>query len=85
MENKGEVTQTSTLLLLLDWEKAFDKVSHAAFFQALRRLNLPPFLRAIYSFYDNPQSLRKWMDTHLTPSHRILASGKAAPISPYLF
>ncbi len=34
---KGESTFTSTILLALDWEKAFDKVSHAALFNALQK------------------------------------------------
>ena len=38
---KGEKTNTKTLLLLLDWEKAFDKVRHEALLLALTRMNVP--------------------------------------------
>ena len=32
---KGEKTQTKTLLVLLDWEKAFDKLGHEEMWEAL--------------------------------------------------
>ena len=42
MINTGESTQTNAYLLLLDWEKAFDKVLHPALFNAMKRLNVDP-------------------------------------------
>ena len=38
--DKGEMTNTRTLLVLLDWEKAFDKVHHVRLFEALARMNV---------------------------------------------
>ena len=38
---KGEKTNTKTLMVLLDWEKAFDKVIHNKLFEALERMNVP--------------------------------------------
>eukprot|EP00975_Prorocentrum_lima_P044292 9285734-Prorocentrum_lima.AAC.1 len=53
---KGETTRQPTLLLLLDWAKAFDKVLHGPLFSALERLNLPPeYLDATQALYTLPQ------------------------------
>ena len=38
---KGEETNTKTLFVLLDREKAFDEVRHEALFRALDRMNVP--------------------------------------------
>ena len=37
-------TQTNAYLLLLDWEKAFDKVHHHALFLSMERVNIDPHL-----------------------------------------
>ena len=34
-------TEPNTLLLLLDWEKAFDKVDHEKLIEAIYRMNVP--------------------------------------------
>lgn len=41
MVDKGESRQNKTLLVLLDWEKAFDKRDHAKLIEALERMNIP--------------------------------------------
>jgi hypothetical protein len=37
----GEITGKQTLLVGLDWEKAFDKVTRPRLFSALERMNVP--------------------------------------------
>ena len=36
----GEATQPNAYLLLLDWEKAFDKCYHHACFKCMERANI---------------------------------------------
>ena len=50
----AEQTGECTILLLLDWEKAFDKVRHEALFFTLKRLNVPGNIqRAIENIYND--------------------------------
>ena len=52
---KSTSTKTKTLLVLLDWEKAFDKVIHAELFRALDRMNVPEkMIHAIKELYKHP-------------------------------
>ena len=37
----GEQTTENNIVVLLDWEKAFDKVAHEALFNALERVGMP--------------------------------------------
>ena len=47
---------TNLSLILLDWEKAFDRVNHKKLTEALRRLCLPPhILNTISNIYTNAQ------------------------------
>ena len=73
-------------MVLLDWEKAFDKVSHEALFSAMERMNLP----------DKYQNLIK--DIYKKPTFKVEMEGlvsdyytqetgirQGCPLSPYLF
>ena len=76
-------------LILLDWEKAFDKINQQKLLQilqVLRRLKTPPnMLKLITVMYDNP----KFRITAAgTPSaYRTQESGirQGCPLSPYIF
>ena len=64
--DKGEMTETKTILVLLDWEKTFDKVEHEGLFQALRRMNIPTkFINVIRAVYNKPTFFRRSRRTHL--------------------
>ena len=53
--DKGESTSTPTILLLLDWEKAFDKVSQLGLMVALERMNVDDKMRRVIgALYRNP-------------------------------
>ena len=43
----GEQTNTKTILVLLDWEKAFGKVTREGLFSALERMAVDPKLQKI--------------------------------------
>ena len=51
-----EQTQEKTLLVLLDWEKAFDKITHSSLVKTLERFNLPEkLIKVIGAMYRTPQ------------------------------
>ena len=86
MIDKGEMTNTKTLLVLLDWEKAFDKVDHAKLLEALERMRVPrQVVNIIKALYIKPQfcvsmegKVSEW---------RVQETGirQGCPLSPYLF
>ena len=48
----GESSQTKTFLLLLDWAKAFDKITHEGLISALQRIGVDPkLIRLIRDIY----------------------------------
>ena len=50
----GESSQTKSLLLLLDWSKAFDTISHPGLFSALQRMSTPfKLISLIQKIYHN--------------------------------
>ena len=51
----GESTTNKLLLVLLDWEKAFDKLTRNGLFNALKRANIPNnMIKVIEALYDTP-------------------------------
>ena len=56
LQDISEKSKSHSTLILLDWEKAFDKVAHDRMLETLRRLEVPPRIyNLIKSFYSNPQ------------------------------
>ena len=56
MIEKGEAMTNKTLLVLLDWAKAFDKIDHDQLINALQRMNIPgKIINLIKVFYRNPE------------------------------
>ena len=54
----GESTTNKIILVLLDWEKAFDKFTREGLFSALERANIPDkIIRIIRAIYANPEFL----------------------------
>ena len=72
--------------MLLDWEKAFDKVKHDKLFEALERMSIPDkTLKAIKQLYKNP-TFRIEMEgrtSEWTKQNSGIRQG--CPLSPYLF
>ena len=73
-------------MILLDWEKAFDKTDHTRLVEALTRLGIPPdLLNLIKTIYSNPH-FRVTLSDH-SSTFRPQNSGirQGCPLSPYLF
>eukprot|EP00973_Karenia_brevis_P080902 11223115-Karenia_brevis.AAC.1 len=52
----GEGTKNPVYMVLLDWEKAFDKISHSMLFKSMARMGIPEKLIDICkAMYANPQ------------------------------
>ena len=75
-----------TYILLLDWDKAFDKVNQAKLLTAMTRIGIPTQIAAIINaLYDEPQFSIK--DGTKTTGKRKQHTGirQGCPLSPYLF
>ena len=67
------------ILFFLDWEKAFDKISHNKMFLSLERLNIPSdLLDAIKAIYNNPTFQVTHKDNPVRGCLRELAYDKVA-------
>ena len=80
------MTNIKTLLVLLDWEKAFDKVRHDKLIEAMQRMNVPTkAINAIIQLYKNP-TFKVCMEGHESGWIRYETGIRQdCPLSPYLF
>ena len=84
--DKGEMTQSKTLLVLLDWEKAFDKVIHEQLLGALERMNVPAkMVTLIREMYRNPQFIVETEGQTSSWKRQETGIRQGCPLSPYLF
>ena len=86
IENAWALPLEKLSILLLDWSKAFDRISPPAMLHALRRFGIPEMFIAMISaiYSDRTFCIR---DGGVTSSTRQQAMGIAqgCPLSPYLF
>jgi len=82
----GEKTGNREILVLLDWEKAFDKVTHEALFTALERIGIDPkYIRIIKEIYKNPLFNVKFEGQTSETMRQETGIRQGCPLSPYLF
>jgi hypothetical protein len=84
--DRAERTGEELSIILLDWEKAFDKITHSSLLKTLRRFAVPStLLRLIENIYLNPQFTVKLngVESDLFSQHTGIRQG--CPLSPYLF
>ena len=73
-------------LLLLDWEKAFDKVPQSKMIRAIRRLGIPEKItNMIKAIYLAPNYVITGKDVTTTPRIQKTGIRQGCPLSPYLF
>ena len=81
-----EQTGSKTILLLLDWEKAFDKVNHQALHKTLRRFSLPEVLvKQVMTIYSKPQFIVEVDGQRSKLYNQQTGIRQGCPFSPYLF
>jgi len=83
---RGESTNEELHLVLLDWEKAFDKIYHHKLIEALERLNIPEeIIGIIKAMYTNTKFFVKMdgKESKIYTQHSGIRQG--CPLSPYLF
>ena len=82
----GESSKTPTFLLLIDWEKAFDKVDQTILVRAMERLNIPEkIIRVLESFYVEPKFRIKDRQGYSTYRRQNAGIRQGCPLAPYLF
>ena len=82
----AERQQSNMTLVLLDWDKAFDKINQSKLLQVLRRLKTPPnMLRLVTHMHDHPKV--KITTEGISSRYRRQESGirQGCPLSPFLF
>ncbi len=72
-------------LIFLDWEKAFDRISHKGLVLALERLKVPPqIINCIKMIYKNPRFQVKYLDELSSVKTQKTGVRQGCPLSPYL-
>ena len=72
--------------ILLDWEKAFDKIHQGRLLDALKRIGIPlKMVRVIEAIYINPKFSVKEMGKRLSERKQNSVIRQGCPLSPYLF
>ena len=82
----GHGTKNKLHLVLLDWEKAFDKVDRNKMFEALERMSVhPKIINVIKSLYKNTQFKVEIQGESSNWMKQDTGIRQGCPLSPYLF
>ena len=83
---RAEATGQSLYTILLDWEKAFDKIHPEALLTALTRYGVPPhFTGLIKNIYTSPQFTVAAAGKQSSTAEASAGIRQGCPLSPYLF
>ena len=86
MIDKGESTRSKTILTLLDWEKAFDKVWHDELMEALARMGIPDkLINIITDCYSKAEFMVEMDGKKSEWKKQKTGIRQGCPLSPYLF
>ena len=84
--DKGEQTDTDTILALLGWEQAFDKISHKGLRRALERMGMEPkIIRLIEAMYNGATFMVEEAGGQSEWKKQGSGIRQGCPLSPYLF
>ena len=73
-------------MVLLDWEKAFDKLDHEKMHEALERMNIPEkYSNIIRQIYKNPTFIIEIDGQKSNWKQQQTGIRQGCPLSPYLF
>jgi hypothetical protein len=82
----GEQTNTKTIMLLLGWEEAFDKVTRHGLFSAIDRMGVDPKIqRIIKALYKSPRFKVEIDGVESQWHEQRTGIRQGCPLSPYLF
>ena len=88
IEHGEQTTNTgqTTILVLLDWEKAFDKVDQKKLIEAMKRLHIPDkSVSILKAFYANPRFRIKDPEGNSKYYRQNSGIRQGCPLSQYLF
>ena len=86
LQEMHEEARLELITILLDWEKAFDKIHQGKLLEALRRIGIPDkMVRVIESMYRAPRFSVKEKGKRSTERRQRTGIRQGCPLSPYLF
>ena len=82
----GERSQTKVYMILLDWEKAFDKLSHDSLFLSMKRMGVDEkLINLVKMLYKDPTFFVEIEGDASTVKRQHTGIRQGCPMSPYLF